>query len=397
LSRSDDYAMERKYLKDRNLHIIFSITLIAVMGVSSVTPAFPAIRESLGLSNQQVGWLITFFSGPGIVLTPLLGVLADRYGRKTVLIPSLLLYSLAGFGCFFTRDFEVLLLLRFLQGSGAAALGSLNITLVGDIYPSNERAKVMGINASVLSIGTASYPAIGGALSLLGWHYPFLLPLLGIPVAVAVFLGLDNPEPQSHRKFLSYMKATLKSINRPEVIVIFIASFVVFVILFGGFLTYFPLLMDAKFSSDSFIIGLLMTSMSGFTAIVSSQLGPINKLIPESRLIHFGFLGYALSFALIPIIQAPLWMLVPIALFGIGHGINFPSIQTRLTLLSSLEYRGAFMSLNGMVLRAGQAFGPPIVAWFSTFGGINVAFWITGSLAFITFIFALIFIKPQKG
>ena len=388
--------MDRKVLKDRNLHIIFSITLIAVMGVSSVTPAFPSIRESLDLTNQQVGWLITFFSGPGIILTPLLGVLADRYGRKTVLIPSLLLYSLAGFGCFFTHDFEVLLLLRFLQGSGAAALGSLNITLVGDIYPPNERAKVMGINASVLSIGTASYPAIGGAMSLLGWHYPFLLPLLGIPVAFVVMFGLDNPEPQSHRKFWTYMKATLKSINRSEVIVIFIASFVVFIILFGGFLTYFPLLMDEKFASDSFIIGLLMTSMSAFTAIVSSQLGPINKLIPESRLIHFGFLGYALSFAIIPLIEAPLWMLVPIALFGIGHGINFPSIQTRLTQLSSLEYRGAFMSLNGMVLRAGQALGPPIVAWFSTFGTINMAFWISGGLAFITFLFALLFIKPYK-
>lgn len=389
--------MDKSLLKDRNLHIIFSITLIAVMGVSSITPAFPAIRESLGLSNQQVGWMITFFSGPGIILTPLFGVLADRYGRKTILIPSLFLYSIAGFMCFFTRDFEVLLFLRFLQGSGAASLGALNITLVGDIYPPKDRAKVMGINASVLSIGTASYPAIGGALTLLGWHYPFLLPLLGIPVGFAVMFGLKNPEPSNHQNFIAYMKATLKSINRPEVIMIFAASFIVFVILFGGFLTYFPLLMDEKFSSDSFIIGLLMTSMSGVTAIVSSQLGWINRKISEPRLIHFGFLGYALSFAIIPLVGAPLWMLFPIAVFGIGHGVNFPSIQTRLTQLSSLEYRGAFMSLNGMVLRAGQAFGPPIVAWFTTFGTIDTAFWITAGLAFLMFVFSLFFIKPSEA
>lgn len=366
------------------------------MGVSSITPAFPSIRESLNLTNQQVGWLITFFSGPGIVLTPLLGILADRYGRKTILVPSLFLYSLAGFGCFFTRDFEILLILRLLQGSGAASLGSLNVTLVGDIYPPNQRAKVMGINASILSIGTASYPAIGGALTLLGWHYPFLLPLLGIPVGFAVMMGLKNPEPKMQQNFMAYMKSTIKSINRPEVIIIFISSFVVFIVLFGGFLTYFPLLMDAKFSSDSFIIGLLMTSMSVVTAIVSSQLGPINRLISEPRLIHIGFLGYALSFAIIPFVTSPLWMLVPIAVFGLGHGVNFPSIQTRLTQLSSLEYRGAFMSLNGMVLRAGQAFGPPIVAWFSTFGDINTAFWITAGLAFLMFLFALVYIKPYS-
>ena len=78
--------------------------MIAVLGVASITPAFPKIEKELNISEQEVGLLITVFTLPGVVLTPLLGVLADRYGRKQILIPSLLLFGVAGTLCFF-KDF----------------------------------------------------------------------------------------------------------------------------------------------------------------------------------------------------------------------------------------------------------------------------------------------------
>ena len=53
----------------------------------------------------------------------------------------------------------------------------------------------MGYNASVLSIGTASYPALGGLLTALGWQFVFLLPVFAVPLAVVVLLKLNNPEP----------------------------------------------------------------------------------------------------------------------------------------------------------------------------------------------------------
>jgi MFS transporter, ACDE family, multidrug resistance protein len=59
------------------------------------------------------------------VMTPLLGVLSDRYGRKKILVPALLLFGLAGGACAFARNFDVLLVFRFFQGMGAAALGTL--------------------------------------------------------------------------------------------------------------------------------------------------------------------------------------------------------------------------------------------------------------------------------
>src|SRR4030042_2346750 len=104
-----------RLLSNRTLQIIVSVTLLAVMGVASLTPVFPKIISEFGISAQQVGLLITVFTLPGIILTPILGILADRYGRKNILIPAIFLFALAGGACSLTRSFETLLILRFFQ------------------------------------------------------------------------------------------------------------------------------------------------------------------------------------------------------------------------------------------------------------------------------------------
>ena len=66
----------------------------------------------------------------------------------------------------------------------------------------------MGLNASILSIGTASYPAIGGALAILGWQYPFILPVVALPVGILVLVSLRNPEPRNRQGTKEYLGNT---------------------------------------------------------------------------------------------------------------------------------------------------------------------------------------------
>ena len=148
-----------------------------------------------------MGLLITVFTLPGVVLTPVLGILSDSHGRRKILVPSLILFGIAGGLCATARNFELLLALRFLQGMGAGALGTLNVTVIGDIYSGRERSAALGYNSSVLSVGTASYPAIGGALATFGWFYPFTLAFLAVPVGILVLVSLRNPEPHNDQRF----------------------------------------------------------------------------------------------------------------------------------------------------------------------------------------------------
>ncbi|MCP5103232.1 MAG: MFS transporter, partial [bacterium] len=214
--------------KNRNLQIIYGVTLMVVMGVSSIAPAFPKIAESLEISEEEVGLLIIVFTFPGIILTTLLGIAADRFGRKRVLVPSLFLFGIAGGACAFTRDFNTLLVFRFFQGIGAASLGALNTTVIGDIFSGSRQrlSEAMGYNAGVLSIGTAGYPALGGLLATFGWHYPFLLPVAAIPIGLIVLFRLKNPEPANKQGIKEYIQNTWKCFQNKEVAGLFIISLV---------------------------------------------------------------------------------------------------------------------------------------------------------------------------
>ena len=392
MNQSEDNNQKKIYL-DTNLQILFGVTLIAVMGVTSIAPAFPRIAQELKISSQGIGMLITVFTFPGVLLTPVLGLLADRFGRKKILVPSLLLFGVAGGACMVTRDFHFLLIWRFFQGTGAASLGALNVTIIGDLYSGKERTSAMGYNASVLSIGTATYPAIGGALATLAWYYPFVLALLAIPLGFIVMFYLKSPEPKSEQHLKAQFINAMNSMKKRQVIGLFIASIITFLILYGSCLTYFPLLMGHSFGASPLIIGLIFSSMSLVTAVTASQLGAMTKAYPERFLLRASFLLYGVAMFLIPFIPK-LWLfLFPAMIYGFAHGMNLPFIQSLLAGMAPMESRATFMSINGMVMRLGQTLGPLIMAAVFGLWGMEGTFYAGAGLGALMFLLSGIMIS----
>ena len=382
--------------RDPNLRIIFSITLISVMGVATIAPVFPVIARELGIPLESVGLLITVFTLPGIVLTPLMGILADRYGRKKVLVPSLLLYALAGASCAFARDFQLLLILRFFQGVGGASIGSINVTLIGDLFQGRRRTAAMGYNASVLSIGTASYPSIGGALALLGWFVPFFLPLAAIPVAIGVFFLLDPVKLETRGKLSDYLGGVWKEMMRAEVLGLFLISLVTFILIFGPYLVFLPVILATRFDATPLIIGLIMSCGSLSTAITSARLEPLARRFSERQLIRAAFFFYAASFLTIPLLPT-IWLFpIPVMLFGFAQGINYPGVLALLAGLAPTKNRAAFMSANGMVLRAGQTLGPVLTAGAFLWGGIEAVFQASAALSLALFLATPLFLRIDE-
>ncbi len=382
-----------QFMDRRNITVIFLITLVAVMGVASITPALPQIVERFSITPTQVALLITIFTFPGIFLAPFAGLLADKWGRKKILLPSLLLFGASGVACFFTRDWEVLLALRFFQGLGAAPLGSLNVTLIGDLFSGERRATVMGYNASVLSIGTAIYPGIGGALAMAGWQFPFLLTLLAIPTAILLMLCLKNPEPTKKVSLSDYIKEVWSYINKKTVWGLFLINILMFVILYGSYLTYFPQLLKERFHAEAWHIGLTMSAFSVVTAIVSSQLGRIQRHLKPLRIFKLGFVLYGVSMLAIAFVSQAWQLVFPIICFGIAHGIMIPSVPNVLVTYAPINVRAGFMSINGMILRIGQTLGPVSIGFFYMIGGTGFAFIGGAIVAVCMFVISLFMIK----
>jgi MFS transporter, ACDE family, multidrug resistance protein len=300
-----------------------------------------------------VGLLLTVFTLPGVALTPVLGVLSDRHGRRRILVPALLLFGVAGGLCAFARSFELLLALRLMQGMGAAALGTLNVTVIGDIFTGHERSTALGYNSSVLSVGTAGYPAIGGALAALGWFYPFALAFLAIPIGLLVLFSLRNPEPHNDQRLKDYFAEVFTRLKNREVLALLGVSLLTFIILFGPQLTLLPILMDERFGAPSYLRGVVLSGASLTTALTSAQLGFLTSRVSERTLLKVAFVLYAAG--LVCVAYAPnLWLLfVPAALFGVAQGINLPNVFSLLNAHAPSHNRGAFMATNGMALRAG--------------------------------------------
>ena len=391
---------EGSLYRDRNLQIIYGVTLMSLLGVSAITPAFPSIVRELDITADQVGLLITFFSLPGVILSPVMGMLADRYGRKRILVPSLFLFAVAGTACTFVRDFNILLALRFLQGVGGASVGSVNVAIIGDLYSGRRRTEAIGLNSSVLSFSAAVYPVIGGALALLGWYYPFALAIFAVPVGLLVLTVLKSPEPRSHQSFREYLGGTWKHLKNIRILSLFAANTLAFVILYGAYLTYFTLLMGNSFGASSFVIGLIVSCMSITSAIVASQLGRISSRFSLGTIIKLAFIAYALALFLIPSMSHLWLLLIPAIILGIGQGANFPSIMASVAEFAPLEYRAVFLSLVYTTVRLGQTIGPLLMGLVYIYRDLNTVFYVAAALALVVPVVATVLggkVKPQGG
>ena len=384
-------------LADLDLWLLFAVTVVGVGNVSGVSPAFPQMVEVFGISRAQIGWVVTAYSLPGLLSAPLAGIGADRLGRKRVLVPALFVFGLAGGACALARSFPVLLGLRAVQGVAAAPLVGLAVTIIGDRYDGMTRATAVGYNATALNVGTAAYPALGGLLAAIAWYLPFALPLLALPVGAAVAWTLEAPTVETGANaegFGRYLQRVGRRLQDRRVFGLLAVNFGIFVLIFGAFLTYVPELLAARFEATSVAAGVVLAAASVSSALVATQVGRLTTWIPPARLIQASLVMDGAALALMPLAPDPWGVAGAALLYGGAQGLNQPALQTRLTELSSEASRGVLLSLNGTILRLGQAVGPLVLGLALTAGGIQMVFYAAAAIAALGAVGAVLLLGP---
>jgi ACDE family multidrug resistance protein len=386
--------------RDRNFHIIISVTLVAIMAGTIVTPTLPALAKVFNVSPQEVGMAMTAFLIPVAIGTPIFGVLADRIGRKQILVPSLCLFAVAGGFSAFASDFHSFLGWRFLQGIGAASLESLELTMIGDLYTGKILTAAMAFNASIIGISSTIFPIAGGTLGGISWRYPYLLSLLAFPIAFLVLMVLKLPKSQKDaNKFNlnNYLAITWKSIRNRSVIGLMFALAALFAIQFGAFLTYIPILAGGFLGASGATIGIILASMSLSLAFVASQLGLFARKFKEITLIKISFVICALGLSIVPFIDNVWLLFIPSILIGAAAGLAFPSTQSLLAGLAAQDSRAGFMAVNATVQATGQALGPLMTNIAFAFWGIKGVFYSSAVFALASLVlFNSLMIQKRK-
>ncbi|MFB6299958.1 MAG: MFS transporter [Halobacteriales archaeon] len=291
-------------------------------------------------------------------LTPVFGLVADRIGRRRTIIPLLLIFGVAGAAIAFVNDCTQVLILRFLQGSGASALVTPAVTLVGDIYDGAQRNAVIGVNGSTIGTGAAFYPLLGGALAAIRWSVPFLFFGVGILVGIFAFLVLDEPTTDGSMGTHESL-GRLRAVSRlPSALAVFVAIFAAFFVFYGAVLTAIPLLLSDEFGLTASRIGPVLSMVSLASATVLSQYGRVSGWRIPPELIAIGFIAYGLSLLLVWAAPSPVYMAGSLLLFGAGFGIVMPSIDTTVITLVSDDLRAGMMGMRTSLLRLGQTLGP---------------------------------------
>ena len=370
-------------LRDSNLYLIFSISLISTLGVSTVSPAFPEIMAALKISESQVGMLITAFSIPGVILAPFIGVLGDRLGRKKVIVSSLFIFGISGVSCMFTNNFDCLLFLRIFQGIGASGLVTLAATVVGDLYTGNRVPEAMGYNSSVVSFSLMVYPSVGGALAMVDWHLPFILPVAAIPVGIMVITLLHNPEPVKSSSFGDYLRGSWHCLKDVQLIGLFLAGSMGFVILFGAVQTYYPLLLASSFGASALVIGLIFSGGALAMAVSASQMGRLHQKYSVKTLLAVAFSIHAVDSVLVLNITTTALLVIPVFAFNLANGIIVPTVVSAVSRRASLEYRAMVMSVISTMLRLGQTIGPPIMGLLFVIGSFEWVYYGSALMALL--------------
>ncbi|MDI1364330.1 MAG: MFS transporter, partial [bacterium] len=162
------------------------VALIAAMmatnalAIDSMLPALPQIGHALGVASaNQHQWIITaYLLGFGVAQLAY-GTLADRFGRKPVLLAGLTAYVLFAALCAISTSFEMLLIARALCGVGAAATRVLSVSIVRDCYSGRQMAKVMSLSFIVFLAVPIIAPSVGQAIVLVA-PWPWIFGVLAI-------------------------------------------------------------------------------------------------------------------------------------------------------------------------------------------------------------------------
>ena len=175
--------------------LLAAAVALGPLAVDMYLPALPAMGEALSANTGQVQLTLSIYM-VGFALAQLIcGPLADRFGRKPIMIGGFLLFAIASVVCALATNIETLILCRFLQALGGSAGPVLGRAAVRDIYSPRDAARIMAILASIMALAPAVAPTLGGFMVVsLGWSSIFLA-LGGYALIMAVVVAVGIPEP----------------------------------------------------------------------------------------------------------------------------------------------------------------------------------------------------------
>lgn len=331
--------------------VVVLIVLVDLMGFTIVMPLLPRYAQYYGFDATQIGLLLAAFPLCQLVAGPVLGRLSDRYGRRPVLAVSQAGTALSFVILGLTRDFNLLLLARMLDGASG---GNILVAqaYVADVTKPEERSKGLGLIGMAFGIGFVLGPLLAGLLLKLpvaeDWRLrlPFLVAAAFSTFAwVLVLTHLPESRPAdaraAHKARVLSWRGVAEVVTSPTVGLL-VAVGALNVLAFASLEGTFSLFLGERLHWDETQAAFGFAFLGLVSALV--QGGFIRRLVPrfgEPRLILFGLATLAAGLAALALVGDWHGLLAAALVVGVGQGVASPTIQGLLSRVTPEDEQGA--------------------------------------------------------
>lgn len=384
-----------------------SIPLVMTLGNSMLIPVLPILEKKVGISSFQSSMIITSYSIAAILLIPVAGYLSDRFGRKIVIIPSLILAIIGGLIAAFASwkmqsPYTMIIIGRILQGMGAAGAMPIVIPLVGDLYNGDDEktSASLGIIETSNTFGKVISPILGSAFAVIIWFLPFFsISIFSLISILLIIFFVKSPkekdEPVAFKEFLASVKKTFKQ-DGSWLYIVFLNGAFVMLILFGVLFFLSDILekfYHIKGMKKGFVLAIPLLLLCIASYITGRNIKGNLKAIKSMMIICLPLIS--LSIVFVGFTKDNLvFLLIITSIAGIALGALLPVLDAIITENIEKEKRGTVTSLYSSARFIGVAAGPAIMSIVMK-NYLNVSFIVASIMGIILLLLVFKFINIE--
>ena len=347
--------MEKKYVSRKVTATILSMSLLTVMAGAAIAPALGIIKAHFSQANDLLVQLIVSMPALLIIVTNLFFLAISRRLRtRAIATTGLLLYVIAGAGCFFVDDIYVLLVLRALLGISVGLIMPLSTGLLAYYFPPEEQAQLMGLSAAMNQMGGVVATLLAGLLATIEWNYAFLVYLMGLIAVVMVWLWLpDEQLGSANKRGIPFQPRQLLKFH-PSVIGMLLLMMIFFI-----FPTNFAIIARQQTALSTEAITMIMVGLDIVAFFVGLVFGSLMHMFRQP-IKYFAPLFFLMGYA-VYLVPSVTTLLFGSAFIGIATGIGVPYLNTIASIKGGKNSATTVMPLLSAALYLGQFLSPLIV------------------------------------
>jgi MFS family permease len=377
------------------LPVLLLVSSLTVMASATIAPSLPGLRDHYADVPQVETLVRLILTAPGLAIAlaaPFIGWIADRFGRKRVIVAAMVLYILAGGAGLVLVSMGALITSRLVLGLAVAGMLPTASALIADYWHGPARDRAFGIQAAFMAAGGVVFLPLGGLLAEVHWRGPFLvylLPIALLPFAIAVIRDAPRRSVDGEQALDAGPFPLLLASG-------------IYVVVFMGMVLFYVLPVQLPFflrelgHASPWIAGVALAINTAISAVASLNFRRVRAFAGPRRILVFAFVMLGVGFLVLAAADDLWTVVVGLCCCGPGLGLMFPSISTWLMAKTPARYRARATGGMTTAVFTGQFVSPvlaqPVAERLGLWGMFATGAAI--SLAFAAVLLVLVLVMP---